>query len=128
PDSDKAAFEPIADLVLFRLPRSSPYRTLAVKELRDTLHDAGVNLAVLRLAGATKCTVSRTDAKFDERTALEEWVAAKESATTKPALISATQPVKNKGADATPPEAAPAPVEEKTYKTLRDHLVAEMSE
>src|SRR5436190_12772208 len=33
PDSDKAAFEPIADLVLFRLPRSSPYRTLTVKEL-----------------------------------------------------------------------------------------------
>jgi flagella basal body P-ring formation protein FlgA len=139
-DGDKAAFEPIADLVLFRLSKQSPYRTLTVKELRDTLHDAGVNLAVLRLAGATQCTVSRTDVRFDERTALDEWIAAKELATTKPALITAaTQPVRenaaNRVAEATPPVGAPAAAvkvaevaEEKVYKTLRDRLVMEMAE
>src|SRR5689334_16860992 len=36
-DADKTAFDPIADLVLFRLPRKSPYRTITVRELRDTL-------------------------------------------------------------------------------------------
>src|SRR3954454_7613272 len=86
-DADKAAFEPIADLVLMRLARQAPFKTLTVKEIRDTLHDAGVTLAVVRFAGATTCTVARSDVRFDERTALEEWVANKESATTKPALI-----------------------------------------
>src|SRR4051812_13386639 len=73
-ESDKAAFEPIADLVLLRLAKGAPYRTLSIKEMRDTLHDAGINLAVVRFAGATTCTVARSDVKFDERTALEQWV------------------------------------------------------
>src|SRR4051812_8604649 len=77
-EADKAAFEPVADLVIFRLSRQSPYRTLTVRELRNSLHDAGVNLAVVRFAGATSATVARTDVKFDERTALNEWVAAKD--------------------------------------------------
>jgi flagella basal body P-ring formation protein FlgA len=138
-DADKTAFDPIADLVLFRLPRKSPYRTITVRELRDTLHDAGVNLAVLRFAGATSCTVARTDVKFDERTALEEWVASKEAATTKPALIQAltTRPAMPPAVvveNATPVEATPAAfapaasaVEAKTYKTLKDSVVAEAS-
>src|SRR6185503_816814 len=54
-DSDKAAFGPISELVLFRLSKSNPFRTLTVKELRDTLHEAGVNMAVIRFAGATSC-------------------------------------------------------------------------
>src|SRR3954466_3336718 len=34
PDADKAAFEPIADLVLMRLARQAPFKTLTVKEVR----------------------------------------------------------------------------------------------
>jgi flagella basal body P-ring formation protein FlgA len=130
-DADKAAFEPLAELVVMRLSRRSPYRTLTVKELRDTLHDAGANLAVVRFAGATQCTVARTDVKFDERTALEEWVANKEIAVAKPALIvenPATRPVRkveDKVAEATPPNNA---IEEKTAKTLKDLIVAETAE
>jgi flagella basal body P-ring formation protein FlgA len=137
-DADKAAFEPLAELVLFRLSRQSPYRTLTVKELRDTLRDAGANLAVLRFAGATQCTVARTDVKFDERTALEEWVANKENATAKPALISdqpATQPAQPRGgvASATPSSTtttttSPPVPEEKTFKTLKDLILAETAE
>lgn len=144
-DSDKAAFDPIADLVLFRLPRKSPYRTITVKELRDTLHDAGVNLAVLRFAGATSCTVARTDVKFDERTALEEWVASRDAATTKPALIQnpTTRPVlveKPSANEATPAGYArgaqaiatasvtPKAIDEpKAFKTLKDYVIAEAS-
>src|SRR4051812_24970673 len=95
-DADKAAFDPIADLVLLRISRSGPFRTLTTKELRDTLHDAGVNLAVIRFAGATACTVARTDVKFDERSALDQWIATRDHAATKPALIPepTTQPIK----------------------------------
>jgi flagella basal body P-ring formation protein FlgA len=139
-DADKGAFEPIADLVLFRLSKKSPYRSLTVREMRDTLHDAGVNLAVVRFAGATSCTVSRTDVKFDERSALDQWIAAKDVSAAKPALIvdaPTTQPTKNAitasakvAAAAVEPTkpAAPVAVEAKRYKSLRDYLVAETSE
>jgi flagella basal body P-ring formation protein FlgA len=137
-DSDKAAFDSIADLVLFRLTKDSPYRTITVRELRDTLHDAGVNLAVLRFAGATSCTVARADVKFDERSALDQWIANKELATTKPALILAptTKPTKPFVAADSIPATLPAapttlsnkPAEEKAYKTLRDYIVADASE
>jgi flagella basal body P-ring formation protein FlgA len=129
-DSDKAAFEPIADLVLLRLPKGAPYRTLSVKEMRDTLHDAGVNLAVLRFAGATTCTVARSDVKFDEKSALDQWIAAKDTVTTKPALIQepATQPVKHKVIEVAQPVEKPKAVEEKVYKSLRDHLIGEVAE
>jgi flagella basal body P-ring formation protein FlgA len=150
-DADKAAFEPIADLVVLRLSRQSPYRILSVREMRDTLHDAGVNLAIVRLAGATSCTVARTDVKFDERSALDQWIAAKDGGAKKPGLLEspATQPVKtvsSAGAiaassivEATKPQqpamlaAAPAPAakpiaEVKEYKSLRDCLVTEAAE
>jgi flagella basal body P-ring formation protein FlgA len=141
-DADKAAFEPVADLVLFRLSRQSPYRTLSVREMRDTLHDAGVNLAIVRLAGATSCTVARTDVKFDERSALDQWIAAKDGGAAKPGLLEspATQPVKAAGAgavvDAVKSQAAAIPAaavvkpiaEVKEYKSLRDFLVAEAAE
>jgi flagella basal body P-ring formation protein FlgA len=139
-DADKAAFEPIADLVLMRLSRNAPFKTLSVREIRDTLHDAGVNLAVVRLAGATTCTVARTDVRFDERTALEEWVANKESATTKPALIetpataaaraaAAPKAPANDGAkQAAAITRVAATDDAKAFKSLRDHLVADASE
>jgi len=141
-DGDKGAFDPIADLVLLRLSKQSPYKTITVRELRDTLHDAGVNLAVLRLAGATTCTVARTDVKFDERSALDQWIANKDQAAGKPALIAATpttRPV-DPVAKVTPvaaERAIPAAAitrsdgaagEAKPYKSLRDYLVAEASE
>jgi flagella basal body P-ring formation protein FlgA len=137
-DSDKAAFDPIADLVLTRVSRSSPFRSITTKELRDTLHDAGVNLAVIRFAGATSCTVSRTDVKFDERSALDQWIATRDNAATKPALITppATQPAKNtvpeavlKVTEAIPPSTPTTqtiPAEKKTYRNLKDFLVADV--
>lgn len=139
PDADKAAFEPIADLVLMRLARNAPFKTLSVRDVRDTLHDAGVNLAVVRFAGATTCTVARSDVRFDERTALEEWVANKESATTKPALIESPATAAARAAAATPKvtdaakpasaitRAVPA-AEDKAFKSLRDYLVADVVE
>lgn len=134
-DADKAAFDPIADLVVLRIGKGAPFRTLSIRELRDTLHDAGVNLAVVRLAGATQCTVSRTDVKFDERGALEQWIAARESATTQPALIESptTRPTKHAVATPVKPQppvatSKPAIVEENAPKSLRDYIINEASE
>ena len=129
-DADRAAFDPVADLVLFRLGKSSPFRTLTVKELRDTLKQAGVNLAVVRFAGATSSTVARTDVKYDERTALEQWITARESATTKPAPIevATTRPARLVAGELAAGGPEPRPVEEpNAFKTLRDHVVAEVS-
>jgi len=150
-DGDKAAFEAVADLVLIRLPKSAPFRTLTMRELRETLTDAGLNMAVLRLAGATTCTVARTDVKYDERTALDQWIAAREAGQAKPALIEAprgvarevkpvaapeiplnpavspevAQPAPERPVTITTPEPKPEP---KAVKTLRDILIAEAAE
>jgi flagella basal body P-ring formation protein FlgA len=78
-DADKAAFAPMADLVVCRIAPNTPYRSISMDELKQTLHDAGVNLGVVRFAGATTCTVTRNDVRIDERTALEQWVASKQA-------------------------------------------------
>jgi flagella basal body P-ring formation protein FlgA len=116
--------------------------------MRDTLHDAGVNLAVVRFAGATSCTVARTDVKFDERSALDQWIAAKDQLNSKPGLLESptTQPVKASvmptaavtkaapteaavpAAAISAPAARQAVAEAKAYRSLRDYLVAEVAE
>src|SRR5256885_14049330 len=75
-DADKSAFEPIADLVISRMGASVPFRAIGLAELKSTLHDAGVNLAVIRFAGTTSCTINRSDVAADERASLQEWVSA----------------------------------------------------
>ncbi len=74
--------------------------------------------------------------KFDERSALDQWIAAKDQGSAKPALIEApaTQPAK--GATVAAAVIKPAAMVEtpktiaevKPYKTLRDYLVLEVSE
>lgn len=78
-DADKAVFAPIADLAIARLGASNAYRVIGMMELRGLLADAGVNLAVIRFAGATSCTVRRSDVQFDEGEALRQWIAAREA-------------------------------------------------
>lgn len=63
--ADAAAFEPVADLVVTRLGGPSPESTICVEQFRQFLHDAGVNMASVRLTGATQCVVVRADAPAD---------------------------------------------------------------
>lgn len=76
-DSDAGVFAPVADLVVARITPRAPYRSITVEQVRSTLHDAGVNLGVVKFAGAMTCTVGRSDTAFDEQSALREWAAAK---------------------------------------------------
>lgn len=76
-DADKSAFEPVADLIVLRMGATSAFRSLSLKELETLLQDAGVNLALIRFAGTTSCTIGRNDVAMDEHTGLQEWVDAR---------------------------------------------------
>jgi flagella basal body P-ring formation protein FlgA len=76
-DSDAQAFLPVADLVIMRIDHGSPFRAISVDQIRTTLHDAGMNLAIVKFAGPLSCTVTRSDSSYDEQTALRQWAAAK---------------------------------------------------
>jgi flagella basal body P-ring formation protein FlgA len=77
-DADAAVFAPVADLVILRINHGSPFRSITVDQLRTTLHDAGMNLAMVKFAGPLSCTISRSDAAYDEQNALRQWAAAKD--------------------------------------------------
>jgi flagella basal body P-ring formation protein FlgA len=152
-DADKAAFEPVADLVLAHLPKAVAFRAISLDELKQILADAGVNMAVIRLAGARTCTVNRSDVRFDERSALQQWIDAHDAST----LVEAEHGVAKTRAAAVPvavasdqaitavaketktstgepfatnragtPQAVPE--EPKLYHTLRDLLLTDLSE
>jgi flagella basal body P-ring formation protein FlgA len=77
-DDDKAVFAPVADFVIARIKPASPFRNISITELKSVLHDAGINLATINIVGASACTVSRSDTAYDEHTALQQWIDAKE--------------------------------------------------
>lgn len=74
--ADAATFAPVADLVVARLDARRPFRVMEVNDLRKTLGEAGVNVALVRFAGPVECTVSRRDVELGEGEALEQWVQA----------------------------------------------------
>lgn len=125
-DNDKAAFEPIADLVVARVGDGSAFRAVTVKELKSTLSDAGVNMAVIRFAGAMHCTITRSDAQPDEKASLQEWVNARlaQGAATQPTIRST--PVAPVGG--AQPAASVQPAVKVEHRTLRDLLAADIAE
>lgn len=141
-DADKAAFEPVADLVVARISGSTPFRAMTLTELKATLQDAGVNLAVIHFAGTTNCTISRSDVVSDERANLQEWISARqgksptEAFKIEKASVVAPLTVDSKAAPtsantgvAQPAVVVVAPKPRATNdRTLRDLLVADLAE
>ena len=80
-DADAKFFGPMADLIVARFQGESPFQSVSIEDLRQTLHDSGANLGLIRFAGATSCTVSRSDVKYDEAAALQQWADAREGKT-----------------------------------------------
>ena len=122
--ADQEAFAPIADLVVARLSGSTAFRAMTQDDLKSTLSDAGVNLAIIRFSGAMHCTVSRSDITTDEHAALQDWVNAKM------AVGPATQPAAEAtliSSASTRPVQAIDPLA-KSYHTLRERLIADLSE
>jgi flagella basal body P-ring formation protein FlgA len=133
-DRDKATFTPIAELVLVRIGEGAPFRSISVDEIKRTLHDAGVNLAAINFVGTTTCTIARGDVQYDERTALQQWIDARQgkSATTQPSptmVVVASAPQQQIAPAPAPAHLAPLPTPEpatqKTLHTLRETLVAD---
>ena len=77
--ADDAVLAPLGDLVLTRIGPGTPFRAVSITEVKETLTAAGINIASLKFVGATSCTVNRSDVEYDERTALQQWIAAKEA-------------------------------------------------
>lgn len=77
-ESDSAMLAPAADLVVVRLSQNTPYKTITLDELRGILSDSGVNMGQIRLSGAARCTVARTDVRFNEGDALQKWLDARD--------------------------------------------------
>lgn len=102
--ADSPVFDPIGNLILFRLTSDHPYRSWSMDELKQTLRDAGVNLAMIRFSGATSCMVSRSDVHIDEADALQQWIAAHEPQAPQerptPVAMPATQPASTVSAQA----------------------------
>ncbi len=108
-DADASALAPVAELVLMRFDEKTPFRSISIDEIKGILHDAGVNLAVLRFAGATSCTVGRSDVEFDEGAALQQWIDARQPAD-KPTAAAELTPAAAETAPATQPS-GPAPTQ-----------------
>lgn len=116
---DADFFQPVADLVLVRLDARGPYRVVELDEVRKTLADAGVNMAMVRIAGAMTCSINRSDMRPDSEVALAKWIDAKEKT-----------PVAGHGGPSAAPLAVPATVElaEKgAVRSLREVLMEDLS-
>jgi flagella basal body P-ring formation protein FlgA len=128
-DRDAAVFAPIADLVLARVTEDAPFQAITLQQVRRTLHDAGVNLGVVRFSGPTSCTITRGDVEYDEQEGLREWAKARRAPQNDDAAftaseheaagIAATQRVEDAGVEALPEESA--------QNTLRDLLIHDLS-
>lgn len=108
--SDQAVLAPIGELVITRLGPGTPFRSIGVDEVKSLLRDAGINIAAINFVGATSCMVNRSDVEYDQRTALNEWIAAREAASSHRASAPATAPTES----SVPPAgeaSAQAPVE-----------------
>ena len=130
-ETDREVFEPLADIVLFRLDDKTPFLAIGAPQIRQTLRDAGANLAVIKFAGPTTCTVSRGDLAFNEGDALQKWAdaaQAKASGKATPGVsdtderVPATAPAANAVADGSVARPSEGPV-----KTLRSLLAADLA-
>jgi flagella basal body P-ring formation protein FlgA len=131
---DDAVFQPIADLKVGRFSGNSLYATIRLNQIRDTLRDAGVNLAVVNFGGATMCAVNRPTAQIRQRIALDNWIdSASQSAPIASASTSAQaepaaavqQPIVS-AATASPEVPAALVPSSGTVRSLRDLLTADL--
>jgi flagella basal body P-ring formation protein FlgA len=94
-NADAPALAQLGELTIARLNPKAPFQSVSLDEIKQTLHDAGVNLAVIRFSGPTTCTIARSDVAYDQKTALQEWIDARQgkSPAAAPADAPATQPI-----------------------------------
>jgi flagella basal body P-ring formation protein FlgA len=112
-DVDAAGFAPLAELVVDHLGDGGSSRELSIDSLRSTLHDAGVNMAGVNLAGAAACVVTR-----DITVAAAPTAEPTDATPAAAAVVPASAGERPTAADA---ECNP-------FHTLRDRLVADAAQ
>jgi flagella basal body P-ring formation protein FlgA len=114
-DSDAAVFTPIADLTLVHLPNQVSFRTITIEDIRQTLHDSGINIASINFSGASSCDISRSDPQANSPESVGQWLDSQHPPSAAPPA--APQP-------SVTPTAAPDP----TFHTLRELLTTDLSQ
>jgi flagella basal body P-ring formation protein FlgA len=117
-DADAPIFTPIADLTLLNLSDRVPFHAITVEQIRQTLHEAGVNVAMINFAGATSCSITRTDVQSDSQQTVQQWLDAHQGDAAKTTPAAAPAPVLASASNPTP---------DPNLRTLRDLLVADLS-
>jgi len=112
-DADAAVFTPIADTTLLQLSANDSFRAITVDEISQTLHEAGVNVAMINFAGAASCTIKRSDPQADPQQTVQQW-------------IDTQQPVA--GVPTAAPSLATDVKPDPNFHTLRDLLVNDLSQ
>ncbi|MGA2229764.1 MAG: flagellar basal body P-ring formation chaperone FlgA [Tepidisphaeraceae bacterium] len=93
PDADAPFFAPVADLTVVHLPPGRPYGKVTIDQVRDTLRDAGMNIALVDFGGAATCAVTESGEQIEEQTALADWAdSASQQAIAAGATFPMTQP------------------------------------
>jgi flagella basal body P-ring formation protein FlgA len=117
-DADASIFTPIADLTLLNLSDKNPFHAITAQQIRQTLHEAGVNVAMINFAGATSCSITRTDAQNDSQQTIQQWLDARPPDAAKTTPAGASTPIL---------ASASNPATDPSLHTLRDLLVADLS-
>jgi flagella basal body P-ring formation protein FlgA len=123
-DSDAATFAPVAELIISRFENGKTSKSLSLDEVKSTLSDAGINLAVIRFAGANACTITRGDTLSASDGSLQQWIDEKQAAVKPSALAPTTQPI----LASTVSGQSAADAECNPFHTLRQRLMIDLSQ
>jgi flagella basal body P-ring formation protein FlgA len=120
-DADGPVFATVGELVVTRFEGHQPFKTLSLDEIRKTLSDAGVHVAMIDFSGPLQCTISRSDVDADPDMALDQWIAARQPEAAVPAAAAAA------AVPAAKPAPAPAVDDASPIHSLKDLLQADLS-
>ncbi|MDP9172286.1 MAG: flagellar basal body P-ring formation chaperone FlgA [Planctomycetota bacterium] len=122
-DADAAVFSTLGDLTILRMSPGSPFRSINISDIKQSLQDAGVNVAMINFAGPAGCTITRSDATADEHEALKQWIDEQQKSAGQISEVPATQPAPMLVAQTT------AVTEEKSVvQSLRAILTADVAQ
>ena len=127
--ADAPSFSAIADLVIDQFDGDTN-RKLSVEELRTTLNGAGVNLGLVRFAGANTCVLSHVAGPepvvaTDDHAVVQQWIDEKNKAVI--AAVPATSPTVT-ASDTTANGSDVADAECTPFHSLRDRMLIDLSQ
>jgi len=111
-DADASVFTPVAELTLLQLTNNVSAGSITVEQITQTLHEAGVNVAMINFAGATSCSITRSDAQADPRQTVQQWLDTQQPAPGKTAAQTLAADAKT----------------DPNFHTLRDLLVNDLAQ